>query len=108
MHPPHCYLMYIASGMVKRVANLKISLKLLLNNFERCDLFAHNHFDNCLQFRALFGAVLHDGGTAEAEKEDKQGLFPLHIAAQNLLPDAVCYLLSCGADVNKKSMHGQG
>ena len=56
-----------------------------------------------LQFRALFGAVLHDGGKDEGEKENEQRLFPIHIAAQNLLPDAVSYLLSWGIDVNLRS-----
>ena len=35
--------------------------------------------------------------------ENGQELFPIHIAAQKLLPDAVYYLLSFGADVNKKT-----
>ena len=35
--------------------------------------------------------------------ENDQGLFPIHYAAKKLLPDAVLYLLSYGADVNKKS-----
>ena len=56
-----------------------------------------------LQFRALFGAVLHDGGKDEGEKMNEQGLFPIHIAAQKLLPDAVSYLLSWGVDVNLRS-----
>ncbi len=56
-----------------------------------------------MQFRALFGAVLHDGGKDEAEMMNDQGLFPIHIAAQKLLPDAVSYLLSYGADVDQKS-----
>ena len=32
-----------------------------------------------------------------------QGLFPIHYAAKKLLPDAVLYLLSYGADVDQKS-----
>ena len=57
-----------------------------------------------LQFRALFGAVLHDGGKDAAEQEsNEQGLFPIHIAAQKLLPDAVSYLLNWGIDVNLRS-----
>ena len=59
-----------------------------------------------MQFRALFGAVLHDGGEDEADVINEDGLFPIHIAAQKLLPDAVSYLLGYGADVDKKSKSG--
>ena len=78
-------------------------------NVELCCLYVLTNIiiDNFLQFRALFGAVLHDGGKGEAEEENEDGLFPLHIAAKNLLTDAVWYLLSYGVDVNQKSNAGE-
>ena len=56
-----------------------------------------------MQFRALFGAVLHVNG-AETTKQQVQGLFPIHIAAELLLPDAVLYLLRWGVDVNRQAL----
>ena len=58
---------------------------------------------NSLQFRALFGAVLHTNGK-EATKAVLQGFFPIHIAAENLFPDAVYYLLSWGVHVNQRTL----
>ena len=55
-----------------------------------------------IQFRALFGAVLHDEGK-EAAEQSVQGLFPIHIAAEKLYPDAVAYLLEWGVEVNLQS-----
>ena len=74
-----------------------------------------------LQFRALFGAVLHDDKVASeraaqrpAEKTVKkamdqsvQGMFPIHVAAENLYPDAVLYLLKWGVKVNQQSLSAQ-
>ena len=56
-----------------------------------------------LQFRSLFGAVLHDHGKIAAQ-QSIQGLFPIHIAAEELHPDAVSYLLRWGEDVNLQSL----
>ena len=59
-----------------------------------------------LQFRALFGAVLHDVGMKAAE-QSVQGLFPIHIAAEKVNPDAVVYLLQWGVDVDQQSLSAQ-
>ena len=74
-----------------------------------------------LQFRALFGTVLHDDKVAServpqrpAEKTVKkamdqsvQGMFPIHVAAENLYPDAVLYLLQWGVKVDQQSLSAQ-
>ena len=56
-----------------------------------------------LQFRALFGAVLHDVGK-EAAEHSVQGRFPIHIAAEKVYPDAVVYLLQWGVKVKQQSL----
>ena len=82
-----------------------------------------------LQFRALFGAVLHDNKVAsergaqnasergaqrsrkktvkKAMDQSVQGMFPIHVAAENLYPDAVLYLLQWGVKVNQQSLSAQ-
>ena len=79
-----------------------------------------------LQFRALFGAVLHDDKVAseraaqnasergarrsrkktvkKAMDQSVQGMFPIHVAAENLYPDAVLYLLKWGVEVDQQSL----
>ena len=74
-----------------------------------------------LQFRALFGAVLHDDKVASergtqrpAEKTGKQamdqsvqGMFPIHVAAEKLYPDAMLYLLQWRVEVDQQSLTAQ-
>ena len=90
-----------------------------------------------LQFRALFGAVLHNDKVAservaqnaservaqnasergaqrsrkktvkKAMDQSVQGMFPIHVAAENLYPDAVLYLLQWGVKVNQQSLSAQ-
>ena len=79
-----------------------------------------------LQFRALFGAVLHDDKVAseraaqnasergakrpavktvkKAMRQSVQGMFPIHVAAEKLYPDAVLYLLQWRVKVNQQSL----
>ena len=57
-----------------------------------------------LQFRALLGAVLYTEGK-EAAQQSVQGLFPIHIAAEKLYPDAIVYLLEWGVEARKTALH---
>ena len=56
-----------------------------------------------MQCRALFGAILHTDGKETAQVA-LHGFFPIHIAAENLFPDVVFYLLSWGVHVDQRTL----
>lgn len=68
-----------------------------------CSTLWSNTCISVLQCRALFGAILHTDGK-EAAHVTLHGFFPIHIAAENLFPDVVYYLLSWGVHVDQRTL----